>query len=132
MSSDRDRFEQLTTAIAERRAWKSEDHGLCLDLDEGRRQVVHLEHFEFDGREMVRLYSLIGSTRRIKPEKLVYALEMNFKMPYGSMAVHDGTLVVVDTLMVADADESEIESAIAYIAETADRYEASMFGPDAY
>lgn len=132
MTAEREQFEKLTHAICERRGWKCDGHKIDLDLDDGRHQEVHLDFFEYDDREMVRIYSLIGPTKRIKLERLVFALEMSFRMPYGSMAVHDETLVVVDTHIVADADTEGIESTIAYMAETADQYEKSMFGPDAY
>lgn len=132
MTAERDGFQERMAEICERRDWKCDGQVVDLDIEEGRHQQVHLDFFTFDDHEMVRLYSLIGPTRRIKPDRLVFALEMTFRMPYGSMAVHDEMLVVVDTLMVGDADTNELEAAISYLAETADQYEKSMFGPDAY
>jgi hypothetical protein len=41
-------------------------------------------------------------------------------------------LVMVDTLILSDADPAEIEATVGYLAETADYYERTMFGPDAY
>jgi hypothetical protein len=39
---------------------------------------------------------------------------------------------MVDTLMLADADPGEVRATLSYLAETADYYERTMFGPDAY
>jgi hypothetical protein len=132
VSAPRQGFEQRTTEICERRGWKWDGKRVELHLDGGRRQEVHLDYFTFDDHEMVRLFSRIGPTRRIRADKLVFALELNWSMAHGSMAVHDEMLVLVDTLMLGDADEAEIEAAVSFLAETADRYEKSMFGPDAY
>jgi hypothetical protein len=130
--SSRADFERLTSEICERRGWKWDGHRVELELDGGRRQQVEVDYFAHAEHEMVRLFSPIGPTLRIKPDRLVFALEMTFKLAHGSMAVHDGMLVVVDTRMLSELDTGEIESAIFYIADTADHYEHSMFGPDAY
>lgn len=132
MTSPREDFERLTSEICERRGWKWDGQHVELQLDGGRRQQVEVDYFRHGDHEMVRIFSPIGPTLRIKPQRLVFALEMTFKMAYGSMAVNDGMLVVVDTRMLAELDASEIEAAIFYIADTADHYEKSMFGPDAY
>ena len=78
-------------------------------LESGRRQVVQLQFFEYEGREMVRLYTVIGSTERIRPTRLQFALELNYALPHGAMAVKDEQLVMVDTLILADADPGELE-----------------------
>lgn len=128
----REAFEAVTTAVCERRSWKWDGQQIEVHLDGGRRQAVHLDYFSHQGHELVRLHSLIGPTKRIKPERLVHALEMNFSMPHGSMAVKDGMLVLVQTLMLAEADDDEVDQSVTFLAETADHYERSMFGPDAY
>ena len=101
-------------------------------LESGRRQVVQLQFFEYEGREMVRLHTVIGSTERIRPTRLQFALELNYALPHGAMAVKDEQLVMVDTLILADADPGELEASLEYLATTADQYEASMFGPDVH
>ena len=55
---------------------------------------------------------------------------MNFRLPHGALAIYKDDLVMVDTLMVQEAGPAEITAAIAYLAETADQYEKTMFGPD--
>lgn len=132
MSEAREEFEKRTTRICTRREWKWDGKQIELSLPNARRQAVNLDYFSFRDQELVRLYSTIGSTRRILADKLVFALELNWRMPHGGVAVHDGMLLLVDTLMLEGAVESEIEASVAYLAETADQYEQSMFGPDAY
>jgi hypothetical protein len=39
-------------------------------------------------------------------------------------------LVVLETLMLEEADPSEIEASVRYLAETADYYEKTLFGGD--
>jgi hypothetical protein len=39
---------------------------------------------------------------------------------------------MTDTLMLRDADSSEIEASIGYLAETADYYEKTLFETDQY
>ena len=58
--------------------------------------------------------------------------EINFSLPHGAMAVRSDELVMVDTLILADADPGEIEASLEYLAATADHYEASIFGPDVH
>ncbi len=132
MSEQRDRFEALSAEVCRARDWKWDGQRIELPLADGRRQQVHLDYFTHEDREMVRLYSTIGSTRRILADRLVFALELNWSMPHGSMAVHDGMLLLVDTLLLADADPGEIEASASFLAETADCYEKSMFGPDEF
>jgi hypothetical protein len=63
---------------------------------------------------------------------LHFALEMNYQLPHGCLAVKNDELVMVDTLILEDADPGEIEAILDYLAVTADHYEATMFGPDAH
>jgi len=128
----RDEFEQVCANACERRGWQLDAGQVEVKLDGGRHQIIHLEYFSHAENELARIYTVIGSTKRIRANRLVFALELNFKLPHGSMAVKDEKLVMVDTLMLAEADLAEIEAAIAYLAETADHYERAMFGPDAY
>jgi hypothetical protein len=44
--------------------------------------------------------------------------------------VRDGELIMATTLLLKDADAPEIEASIAYLAETADYYEKTLFGTD--
>jgi len=130
--SERERFDRIYAEVCGARQWLAQPNEVEVKLESGRRQVVHLQFFDYEGCAMVRLYTVIGSTERIKPMRLQFALEINDQLPHGAMAVRKGELVMTDTLILADADPGEIEASLSYLAETADHYEASMFGPDVH
>jgi hypothetical protein len=125
-------FEQVYRRVCEDKGWKLSDKQVDIEIGDGRRQTVYLDFFEHDGRELVRFHTVIGSTERIRSDRLSFALEVNYRLPHGSLAVKAGMLVMVDTLILSDADPAEIEATVGYLAETADYYERTMFGPDAY
>lgn len=130
--SVREKFNRLFVEVCASREWICQSDQVEVKLESGRRQVVHLVYFEHEGRPMVRFHTVIGSTERIRAGRLQYALEINFSLPHGAMAVQSDELVMVDTLILADADPGEIEGSLEYMAATADHYEASIFGPDVH
>ena len=81
---------------------------------------------------MARFHTRIGSTRQIRSERLVFALELNWQLPHGAMAVHAETLAIVETMALAGARREKIASVVLFLAEMADRYEKSFFGQDDY
>jgi hypothetical protein len=130
--SQRDEFIGRFAAVCAERDWVSSQGQVDVKLEGGRHQVIRLEYFEHDGRELARLVTTIGSTERIRADRLTHALRMNFGLPHGALAVKDEMLVMVDTLVLSHADPEEIDATIRYLAEMADRMEQSIFGPDAY
>ena len=130
--SPRTDFDQIYASVCEQRSWTASAGQVEVKLEGGRQQIVHLDFFEYREEQLVRLYSIIGSTKKIRPDRLAYALELNFGLPHGSFAVRDDLLVLVDTMLLADVDVSELDACIAYLSEMADHYEQSMFGPDSY
>jgi len=130
--SARDAFLGRCAEVCEARQWVSSQGQVDVKLDGGRHQVIRFEYLEHDGRELARLVTTIGSTERIRADRLTHALRMNYGLPHGAMAMKDEMLVMVDTLVLAFADMGEIEASILYLAEMADRMEQSIFGPDSY
>ncbi len=126
----RDDFEALCTRIATERGWLFDGDHFDAKLEDGRHQKVLLDYFDFEGTELVRVYTLIGSIREIEPLRLTQALRLNFGLPHGALAVRADDLVMTDTLVVEDADEGEIEGVVVYLAETGDHFEKTIFGPD--
>jgi hypothetical protein len=92
--------------------------------------VISLEFFEFESQELVRLYTVIGPADQLPTERLAMALKINARLAHGALAVLDGELIMANTLLLQDADAPEIEASIAYLAETADYYEKTLFGTD--
>jgi len=132
VSEARQRFEDVLGAVCGEQGWVHGSSGVEVKLESGRRQVVKLDYFEFEGAELVRLYTVIGDSSRIHPLRLTQALRVNFGLPHGAMALRAEELVLVDTLIVEDADAGEIEAAVGYLSETGDHFERTLFGPDAH
>ncbi|MGH0037504.1 MAG: hypothetical protein ACQGVK_20950 [Myxococcota bacterium] len=128
--SAREQFDRICDQVCEEQGWGRSENQIEVKFEEGRRQIVFLEFFDFEGEELVRLYSVIGSVEAMNPLKLTQALRLNFGLPHGALAVHADELVMIDTLMVEDADPGEIEASAAYLAETGDHFEKTMFGSD--
>ncbi|MFP6639762.1 MAG: hypothetical protein VCC04_05925 [Myxococcota bacterium] len=128
--SPRDKFDEICGQLCETRGWTRVANALEVPLEQGRKQNVQFEFFMHDGHEMVRVHTTIGSTRRIRPDRLIFALELNFGLPHGCLAVRNDDLVMVDTLILEEVDSLELESAVDYLAKTGDHYEATLFGRD--
>ncbi len=130
--SIRDAFEERCAQVCREREWSFADGRVEVRFDDGRQQVVELEFFTFDGREHVRFCSVIGDARRIDSVRLTTALDLNYRLPHGALAKRNDDLVIVATLGLEDANPGEIAATLAYLSETADHYEKSMFGPDTH
>ena len=128
--SNRENFNSKCQDICADRGWIFEPGSVEIPFENGRRQCVAIEFFSFEDQPLVRIHSVIGSTRKIGAHRLNTALSLNFRLPHGALAIHRDELVMVDTLMVEEADPAEISAAFAYLAENADHYEKTMFGPD--
>jgi len=128
--STRESFGQACERVSERQGWELLPSGVRVDLPGGRRQVISLEFFEFESQELVRLYTVIGPADQLPTERLAMALQINARLAHGALAVLEGELIMANTLLLQDADAPEIEASIAYLAETADYYEKTLFGTD--
>ena len=128
----RDGFGQLCESVCARQGWELVPAGVRLTFPNGRRQIVTLEFFEFEEQELVRFYTEIGGVERMSPERLAMALQINARLAHGALAVRDGRLIMTDTLLLKDADASEIEASLSYLGETADYYEKTLFGTDSH
>lgn len=125
-----ERFGEICKRVCKERGWELLPSGIVVRFADGRHQVVSMEFFEFRDEEQVRLYSTIGRAGELGNESLVTALRVNATLAHGALAVREDDLVVVETLILRDADPSEIEASISYLAETADYYERMVFGRD--
>lgn len=123
-------FGRLCERVCRDEGWNLLPTGVQIFGPDGRQQVVFLEFFEFENSDLVRLYSIIGSTAALAAERLALALRVNARLAHGALAVRDDELVVTDTLLLADADPGEVSAALRYLAETADYYEKIFFGTD--
>jgi hypothetical protein len=101
-----------------------------LDLPRGRTQRIHLRAFEQEGEPMVRALSRIGEASHLTQARAEAALRINASLAHGALAIADGILVMVDTILVREADAGEVTAALAFLAEQADRFEEQIFGLD--
>ncbi len=128
--STREAFGKICTRVCEEQGWELLPTGVRVRWPDGRRQLVSLELFEFEEEELVRLSTVIGRASELELERLLSALRVNAILAHGALAVQDEDLVMVDTLMLADANHAEIEASIRYLAKTADGYEKTLFDRD--
>ena len=128
--SGQDAFGASLERVCERNGWGHAADMVEVKFESGRRQNVRLTFFEFEGREFVRFFTTIGDAARIDPMRLNQGLRVSFGLPHGALALRKDDLVMVDTLLLDHADETEVESVLRYLAETADHLEGTMFGRD--
>ena len=126
----RDVFGRVCKRVCDAQGWELTPSGVRVAVPDGRHQVVELEFFELEGEERVRLYTTIGRVDGMGAVRLTTALRVNANLAHGALAVRNDDLVMVDTLMLDEADGREVEATIRYLAETADRYEKLIFGTD--
>jgi hypothetical protein len=128
--STQEAFGRICRRVCEAQGWELWPSGVRIALPAGRHQLVSIEFLEHEREELVRLVTTIGDAKRLDAVRLVAALELNAALPHGALAIRDGELVMVDTLMLRDAGPAEIEAALAYLATTADRWERALYGKD--
>ena len=130
--ASRGEFERNCQSVCAEKQWRYTEGHIVIPCPGDRSQGVEYRFFEFEGTWFVRLYSLIGSSRRVAPSRLTTALDLNFRLPHGAFAIHKEEIVLVDTMRVDDADSAVIAATFGYVAETADHYEKTIFGPDVH
>lgn len=124
------KFESVLKEVCEANGWALAGSEATISLPGGRSQKVRWEKFGHEGREMARLYTSIGGGESLTSIRLESALRLNFSLPHGAFALNQGKLVMTETFLVADADASEVESSMRFLAEAGDRYEKLIFGTD--
>lgn len=123
-------FADICRRVCEEQGWELLPSGVHVKWPGGRHQLVELEVFEHEQKELVRLFTTIGTVENMTPVRLTIALRINAELAHGAFAVKNDHLVMVETLMLDDADPGETEAAIRYLAETADYYEKAIFETD--
>jgi hypothetical protein len=123
-------FGSLCQRVCDTRGWELQPTGVVVSWPDGRHQVVSLEVFEYRDQKRARLISEIGTAEDLGEDRLIMALSANAELVHGALAFRDGQLCMTDTIRLEEADEEQLEAAIAYLAETADFYERSIFGTD--
>ena len=130
--ADKEHFAKILERACRDRGWELLPSGVRVSLPNDRAQLIEIEFFQFKHEELVRLFTTIGEVDGMSAVRLTVALRINTELAHGCLAVHEDHLVMTDTLMLRDADSAEIEASIAYLAETADYYEKTLFETDQY
>jgi hypothetical protein len=116
--------------VCEKNQWPCDGRKAQIKLPGGRAQTVSLETFVHGEERMARVSTVIGTRETLSEARLEAALKLNFSLPHGAMALKDEKLVLVDTFLVRDADEGEVEASVRFLAGTADRYEKLIYRTD--
>jgi len=132
MSANHERFEDLCTQICNQAGWERLPNAIRVTWPGGRHQLVALEYFEQQDQEFVRMCTRIGPVEVLDEDRLISALRVNAGLAHGALAVMHDALVMLDTQLLQDAEPNEIKASIDYLARTADSYEKTLFGTDAY
>lgn len=125
-------FADICRRVCDEQGWELLPAGVRVRCANGRHQLVELEVFQHEREELVRLFTTIGAVDNMTPVRLTIALRINAELAHGAFAVKNDHLIMVETLMLDDADPGEIEAAVRYMAETADYYEKAIFETDEY
>ena len=123
-------FADICRRVCKEQGWELLPSGVHVQWADGRHQLVELEVFQHEKKDLVRLFTTIGTIENMTPVRLTIALRINADLAHGAFAVKNDHLVMVETLMLEDADPGETEAAIRYLAETADYYEKAIFETD--
>ena len=126
----RETFAKNLRSVCSECGWELLPSGVNVTHANGRHQVISFEHFEFNGRQLVRLVSVIGVARELRREQMDQSLRANMSLAHGALALNGDDLCMTDTLSLDESDPGEIESAVSYLAEWADYYEQILFGID--
>ena len=128
--STQESFARLCERVCDEQGWELLPTGVEVRWPDGRHQLVSLEFLDSADRELVRFFTVVGGAEGLGPERLELALQVNARLAHGALALRDGQLVMSDTALVADLDETQLRTAIAYLARTADDYERIFYDAD--
>jgi len=123
-------FAEMCREACARHNWELLPTGVLVHFGDGRSQLVRVEVFEFQLEELVRFSSTIGSSEELSRERLLIALRANAELAHGGLAILDGELCMVDTLLIEAADSQAVAASIEYLARSADEYERVIYGTD--
>ncbi len=127
-------LKSLVDAICASEKWAHTDHARCseitIPLTGGRTQVVEVREFDHEGEKLLRYTTRIGPRSACSSARYEKALELNFTLPYGQMAIEGDYLVMTETRPLKTTTPETSSSLIRFIARQADMYEKVLFKQD--
>jgi len=113
------------------RGWRVAGSVAILDLPGGRTQSVQVNmERRHDGQRILRLVTFVGHAGTIDGARALAALALNSRLAHGAFAIAEDRFCLLDVIEVESANEASLGAAIEYMAATADRCEALLFGGD--
>lgn len=130
-------FDQMLHELSENRSWnllymKEEDqYKFTLSIPGDRFQDVFV-NFRQDpeGWHVATIWSVVSDVADFNMTEPVELLRFNWRTLYGSLAVKDTEVVIVQNQLVEEANWNEVGKAIHYIGNTADGIEQQIYGDD--
>ena len=119
--------------LASERGWRVAGSSAVLDLPGGRTQAVQVSlEQRHDGTRILRLVTYVGQADRIDGARAQAALALNARLAHGAFAIAEDRFCLLDVLEADAVSDDSLAHAIEYMAATADRCEALLFGADAH
>jgi hypothetical protein len=123
-------FARLSERVCREQGWELLPGGVRVPLAGGRSQIVDMERYELEDRERLRLWTRIGPSETLGIVRMEVALRKNASLERGAFAIRDETLIMTETFALDEMGAEEFESAIRFLAETADGYEKGIYATD--
>ena len=127
---------ELAAAISELKGWATvteKGHtALCVPQSGNRHQSVRLTPFTNADHPMVRFTTEIGLADRLEIGRLRSALELNYRLPFGCLAIEGDQLVLTETRPLKTTTPQTSGDAIDFLARQADQYEKLIFKTDVH
>lgn len=117
-------------AVCEKNGWQRDGNKATMILPGGRKQVVYLEQFVFEGDDMARIYTHVGPVACLSEIQLNAVLGLNFSLAYGALAIYSENLVMTDTFLLDQIDQDQLTYSMRFLGETGDRYEQLIYATD--
>ena len=127
---------ELVSQIARDRGWEAREDdgrlGLAVSLERGRTQFVRFAEFADAGQKRVRFSTRIGKIAGLGEARFRAALEVNFRLPHGCLALDGEHMVLTETWSLDAAAAGASSEAVEFLARQADSYERLIFGTDTH
>jgi len=130
------KLKDLVQSISSAEKWSAEADGaaftITVAISAKRSQKVVVTEFKDQGTAHVRFTSRVGPASSLDAARCRAALELNARLPHGSLALADGQLVLTETRPLETTTPATSGAAIRFIARQADLYEETIYGTDVH
>jgi ribosomal protein S8 len=104
---------------------------LEFENDRSQEVLITLNRDE-SGDRIINYYSIIGKLKRDVCELYKYSLQLNTTFDYGGIALLNDTLVMRNSILLADCDPIRFMKSLTYIAAKADELEELLNKENVY